>query len=196
MMSKLTLKPRSSVLLVVDMQDFFLHENSHAYVQNKKRIIKNIKKLIKSYKTKNLPIIFTRHIGSNNSLANKWWSRPLFKKNPFSKLSSELINLVKDYKNYFIIEKPEYDAFYNTNLDNLLKKLRISQIVISGVATHLCCETTVRSAFCRGFEVFIPKDGTESFKKKYKDASLLNLAHGFAVIVNSVKEICETLNDL
>jgi isochorismate hydrolase len=54
--------------------------------------------------------------------------------------------------------------------------------------THLCCETTARSAFMRGFEVFFTIDGTATYNEEHHWAALLNLAHGFAtpVLVDEV----------
>ena len=58
-------------------------------------------------------------------------------------------------------------------------------MVVSGVMTHLCCETTARSAFVRGFEVFFLIDGTATYNKEHHLATLLNLSHGFANLVLS-----------
>jgi len=66
-------------------------------------------------------------------------------------------------------------------------------VVICGVMTHLCCETTARSAFMRGFEVFFTVDGTATYTEAFHRASLLNLSHGFAVPV-LVENILEKLD--
>jgi isochorismate hydrolase len=58
--------------------------------------------------------------------------------------------------------------------------------------THLCCETTARSAFMRGLQVFIAVDGTATYSEAFHRASLLNLSHGFALPV-LVDEILERL---
>ncbi len=47
------------------------------------------------------------------------------------------------------------------------------------MVTHLCCETTARSAFCRGFSVIFPPDATASYNRGLHQASLLTLCHGF-----------------
>lgn len=47
--------------------------------------------------------------------------------------------------------------------------------------THLCCETTARSAFIRGFDVFFTIDGTATYNEDFHFGTLYNLAHGFAV---------------
>ena len=45
--------------------------------------------------------------------------------------------------------------------------------------THLCCETTARSAFVRGFDVFFLVDGTATYNIEFHMSSLLTLTHGF-----------------
>lgn len=86
-----------------------------------------------------------------------------------------------DTTDHLIIEKNQYDAFFETSLDKVLRQGGVEQVVITGVMTHLCCETTARSAFMRGYEVFFPVDGTATYTEKHHSASLLNLAHGFAL---------------
>jgi isochorismate hydrolase len=49
--------------------------------------------------------------------------------------------------------------------------------------THLCCETSARAAFVRGFEVLFPVDGTATYNQAFHRATLLNLSHGFAKVV-------------
>ena len=49
-----------------------------------------------------------------------------------------------------------------------------------GRMTHLCCETTARSAFMRGFQPFFLVDGTATYNRHFQIATLTNLAHGFA----------------
>ncbi|MES0360330.1 MAG: isochorismatase family protein, partial [Anaerolineales bacterium] len=65
----------------------------------------------------------------------------------------------------------------------------------SGVMTHLCCETTARSAFVRGFEVFFVIDGTATYNEDYHMATLLNLAHGFTTPVLT-KEVLKFIHGM
>ncbi len=88
-----------------------------------------------------------------------------------------------DLSQSVVIEKSQYDAFYQTRLEEILQQKGVRQLVICGVMTHLCCETTARSAFTRGFEVFFTIDGTATQNEAFHRATLLNLAHGFAVPV-------------
>jgi isochorismate hydrolase len=58
-------------------------------------------------------------------------------------------------------------------------------LVISGVMTNLCCESTARDAHFRDYRVFIPAGGTGTIAEEMHLASLLNLAFGFAYVTMS-----------
>ena len=184
--------PNCSILLVVDMQKFFINETSHAYIPSVRAIIPRIKKLINVYSKNGLPIIFTRHINSkqNANLMEKWWNNLITAQNSLSQISAEF-----DISKGIVLKKSQYDAFYETSLEKILREKEISQIVICGVMTHLCCETTARSAFVRGFEIFFTIDGTATYNENLHLSSLRNLAHGFATpvisneIISSIKKI-------
>jgi len=169
--------PGQSALLVLDMQRYFLENSSHAYVPSAQAIIPGIGELIQEYTMRSLPIIFTRHVNSaqNAKLMVKWWKESIHEANPLSEIIEEL-----HVSNGIVLTKSQYDAFYDTSLEDILKKNRVNQVVICGVMTHLCCETTARSAFMRGFEVFFTVDGTATYNENFHLATLLNLSHGFA----------------
>lgn len=169
--------PDKSALLVLDMQDYFLNSSSHAHIPSASAILPGLQKLIDAYAQRQYPIIFTQHINTseNSAMMGVWWHEVITQENPLSKLTSEL-----DTSKGSVLRKPQYDAFYKTDLEDMLIRRGISQVVISGVMTHLCCETTARSAFMRGFEVFFTIDGTATYNEKFHRSTLVNLAHGFA----------------
>ena len=84
-----------------------------------------------------------------------------------------------------VIEKTQYDAFYSTKLEEVLCEQGVSQLVVTGVMAHLCVESTVRSAFVRGFEVFVPVDSIATYNMELHTGSLRGLSHGFAVPVTA-----------
>jgi len=175
---KISFDFKSSALLVLDMQKFFLAETSHAFIPSADAIIPNLKKLIGIYKKHNRPIIFTQHenTSSNSVLMYKLW-KSILKKGTNSQITNEL-----DTGNAIVIKKTQYDAFYKTQLEQILLKHSIKHILVSGVMTHLCCETIGRSAFIKGFMPFVPIDTTATYNKAFHKASLLNLSHGFASV--------------
>ncbi|MCD4657804.1 MAG: isochorismatase family protein [Planctomycetes bacterium] len=166
-------------VLIIDMQKFFVDEDSHAFTPTIIPVVSQINLLLDSCKNNNIPVILTRHLSYDKDTGSmkRWWSDSIKSDNPHSAVT-DLIN-----KNgAFILTKSQYDAFYQTELEDYLRSKGIIQLIICGVLTHLCCETTARNAFIRGFEVFFPVDGTATHNEEFHIASLLNLAHGFAHI--------------
>jgi len=175
----LAFDPQSSALLVLDMQEYFLRSESHAYVPSARAILPGLQALVESYTRQDLPVIYTRHLNTLENAAGMavWWRELLDEQNPLSAISSAFDTLSGE-----VIHKSQYDAFYKTPLEARLCALGKRQVVICGVMTHLCCETTARSAFMRGFEVFFPVDGCATYNEAFHRATLLNLAHGFATL--------------
>jgi nicotinamidase-related amidase len=118
----------------------------------------------------------------------RWWGGVIKENDPMSQVTSALDTSLGD-----IVEKTQYDAFLHTALEEKLQARHVKQIVVCGVLTNCCCETTARSAFMRGYEVYFATDGTATYDKKMYDASLLNLAYGFATLM-SVESIIDTFS--
>jgi isochorismate hydrolase len=169
--------PDRSALLVLDMQAYFLEAASHAYIPSAEAIVPLIQELARAYVARGRPIIYTQHVNSVHDAGRmaSWWRDLITDEHPLSPIISAL-----DVSSGVVIRKSQYDAFYLTPLEDLLRRQAITQLVICGVMTHLCCETTARSAFMRGFDVLFPVDGTATYTEAHHLASLLNLSHGFA----------------
>jgi isochorismate hydrolase len=185
----LEFQPLKSALLVLDMQSYFLDASSHAYVPSAQAIVNGVLQLIKAYSNHQLPIFFSQHINTaeNAGMMSAWWKDLITPDHPHHRIIPEIDPSVGT-----IITKSQYDAFHQTPLQEMLQTNGVTQVVISGVMTHLCCETTARSAFMRGFEVFFLVDGTATYNLAYHQASLINLSHGFASLVFA-KDILEAI---
>lgn len=170
--------PEQSALLILDMQRYFLDPASHAFVPSAVTIVPRMMVLIETYRNLKLPVIFTKHLNTpgNAGSMNTWWKNIIRREDPMSDLIPEIAEL-----NPTTLEKEQYDAFFGTDLEGWLHENNVTQVVIGGVMTHLCCETTARSAFVRGFDVFFLIDGTATYHIDFHRSSLLTLSHGFAI---------------
>ena len=171
-----------AALLVLDMQNFFLDSKSHAYIPSVETIIPAINAIIDNFNKNNRKIVFTRHIDSTDppSLMKKMWKDSI-------KLDSELSQISSRISTHdsYIIDKTKYSAFYNTGLDSHLRNNSIEQVVITGVHSHLCCESTARDAFFRDFKVFFVIDATCTYSEQLHLGTLRAIAHGFGVCISS-----------
>ncbi len=174
--NELSLKTENLALLVTDMQDFFLKPESHAFIPSANAIINNINLLIKTCEDFDVPIILTQHINNkeNAGMMDVRWSDLITEDNPLSRISDKIICDVP-----IIFKKTQYDAFYKTGLENYLRKHNKTQIIICGVMTNLCCETTARSAFVQGFEILMPIDTTAAYNFDFHLGTIQNLSYGF-----------------
>jgi len=185
------LHPEKTALLVLDMQNYFLGPASHAFTPSAPAIIPNILKLIEMARKFEMKIIFTKHVNDdeNAGMMGRWW-RDLIAEDSFESQVSETVGRY-DFK---IITKNQYDAFYNTDLEEYLRSKKIEQVIITGLMANLCCETTARSAFVRGFEVFFPIDATAAYTMEFHLSTFRNLGFGFCPILRT-SELINSLNE-
>ncbi len=168
--------PDKACLLVTDMQNFFLKNDSHAFIPSAKAIIPGILQLIQESSKKNIPIIYTRHFNTDNNAQNMmlWWKRLITKNDPLSQISHQVFQ-----EDSIVIEKTQYDAFYNTPLLRYLNDAGRTQLIICGVMTNLCCASTCKSAFIKGIQPFLPVDTTAAYNREFHQGTINALAFGF-----------------
>ena len=77
------------------------------------------------------------------------------------------------------IRKHRYSAFTATNLDLLLRARGVRTIIVTGVSTNVCVETTFRAGFELGYYVVVPPDGCASWDETLHEAALANVRHRF-----------------
>jgi len=184
-----SLKTRKLALLVIDMQEYFRDMGE--------KLIPQLKSIIEECRLKNVPVIFTQHghkdVELDSGVLGEFWGheRMIRYGSEDWKLLTELRTHIKD-DDVLIDEKRRYDAFFNTRLEDLLRRFGVDTVIISGVMTNLCCETTARSAFIHDFKVIFLSDGTATESKEMHDATLMNVAFGFGKVI-SCAELIENL---
>jgi len=109
-----------------------------------------------------------------------WWKKFIEKQDPLSQIHKRF-----DTKNCKVVNKTQYDPFYQTDLESILRDSKTEQIIVCGVMTNLCCETVVRSSFVRGFEPFFPIDMTAAYNYQFHLSTIINLSFGFTMPVLS-----------
>ncbi|CAH9112961.1 unnamed protein product [Cuscuta epithymum] len=174
--------PKSAVLLVVDMQNYF-----HSMA---KPILPEIKATIDLCRGASVPVIFTRHRHQSQEdygMLYEWWDGNLIMDGT---VEAELIPDLGRVDSDLVVEKCTYSAFRGTNLEDTLAEMGAKEVIVTGVMTNLCCETTAREAFVRGFRVFFSTDATATSSAELHHATLMNMSYGFAYLVD-----CKSLHD-
>jgi nicotinamidase-related amidase len=170
-----TVDPKHAFLLVIDMQNYF--------VQIARPVLGNILNVIQSCHQKKIPIIFTQH-GHKDPVQDggelrEWWGQVILEGTEDWKFLPEIPFGPKDT----VLPKKHYSAFLETNLAYILQSKKVREVIIAGVMTNLCCETTARDAFMRGYRIFFLIDGTSTGRSEHHLATLKNLGFGFAFLI-------------
>ncbi|KAG4159657.1 hypothetical protein ERO13_D02G188400v2 [Gossypium hirsutum] len=169
--------PKTTALLVIDMQNYF--------ASMAKPILSNAITTINLCREASIPIFFTRHCHKSPAdygMLGEWWDNDLiFDGTVDSELIPEIGRLSKPDE---VVEKNTYSAFENTRLHEMLMEKKVEEVIITGVMTNLCCETTARAAFVKGYRVFFSTDATAPSDSEMYEATLKNMAYGFAYLVD------------
>ena len=163
-----------TALLIIDMQNYFEGIAGSILIK--------LSRTISTCRRANVPVIYTQHgyedADKDSGMLGQWWDDPII----VGTRNWEFIPQIAPREDDKVIAKKRYSAFYETDLEQHLTSLGIKNIIIGGVMTNLCCETTARDAFVRDFRVFFLIDGTATVSKAYHSATLRNLAYGFAYL--------------
>jgi isochorismate hydrolase len=180
-----------TALLVIDMQRYFIDSSGDAYLSDSRAALPRVKELLQAFRTAKLPVIFTRHedrAGDVNGAMGRWWGAIMEPENP----QHEIVDSVAPLPEEMVIRKHQYSAFHRTGLAEHLHKGKVRGVVVSGVMTHLCCETSARDAFMENLDVILAVDAMATSCEELHLAALRTLVNGFAVAATTA-EICTAL---
>lgn len=85
---------------------------------------------------------------------------------------NDIIDAVQPEPGELVINKPGKGAFYQTELETVLKERHITHLIFTGVTTEVCVQSTMREANDRGYECLLVEDATESYFPEFKQATL------------------------
>jgi nicotinamidase-related amidase len=138
-----------SALLVVDIQDSF-KATSRWELRNNPRFEENVDRLIQAWRGAGLPVIFVLHTDPDPGFET---TSPFFK----------LMDFLKPKPGEPVILKNTRNAFTSTNLQEMLREKGVERLVVTGISTEQCCETTTRVAADLGFDVDFVTEATRTF---------------------------------
>ena len=85
----------------------------------------------------------------------------------------------------WVVRKHRYSAFSGTDLDLLLRSAGVRSVVVTGVSTNACVESTLRAAFDLDYYVAVPPDAVGSWDQALHEATLANVNHRFGLTPSS-----------
>jgi nicotinamidase-related amidase len=95
---------------------------------------------------------------------------------------NQIVEVLSPMEGELVIDKPGKGAFYGTDLMQQLQARGIEQLVIAGVTTEVCVQTTMREANDRGFDCLLVEDATASYFPHFKQSTLEMLTAQGAIV--------------
>lgn len=178
------LHPAKAGLLVVDFQELFLSPASPAYLPPARAVLGNVARLVKAFREAGRPVYFTVHAhqdpAKDGGLMTRWWKSVCLAGSPEARVSA----LLEPDKGR-VFQKCRYSAFTNPSLARVLCSDGVEELVVAGLATNLCVESTVRSGFDLGIKMTVVLDAAAAHAEDLHLGSLKNMAFGFATILDA-----------
>ena len=190
--------PRHAALVVVDVTNDFCHEGS---IRTAKRMnmptvqaaARRIDAFINEARRVGMPVIFVKpampaevrpeaqeeqgsrnsasFAGGDRSRAEEEWGHDFYAVSP---LEGELV-----------FEKTRYSAFTRTDFKEVLEARGIKSVLMTGVSTNVCVESTARDAYMLDFYVVMVEDCCGAYKPNLHAATIENIADRFGVVVTA-----------
>ena len=184
----LAVDPDRCALLVVDMVRYFAHPEGRCFLPAAQPAAARIADLLDAWRARGATVAFTRHAHRGEGdlgMLGRFFSDYIRDGEP----ESEIVEELAPSEGEAVFRKTTYDAFLGTGLEEHLRDRGVEQVLVTGVLTHMCCETTARSAFCRGFEAYVPADATASSCEERHLGSLLAMADAVAIVTSAAEVI-------
>ncbi len=179
---------KNAALLVIDMQRCFL--NGSIKIPSVLGRISNINKLASHCRENNIPVVWVRMKYDETGLWKYFQDGKVLSSNsPEFQLFEEMDVAKSDY----ILDKTRYSAFIESHLDTLLKELGCDTVIITGVATNICCESTARDAMMMDYKVIFVGDATAALSNVLHQTSLENIQSFFGDVVTTEEIIQELI---
>jgi len=183
-------EPAATALVVIDMQRDFIERGGFGEVLGNDvtrlaAIVPTVKELLAWARAHGIGVVHTRE-GHRPDLANCPPAKRargrltlgIGDKGPMGRIlvdgepGNEIVPELAPRSGEPVIVKPGKGAFYATGLDEMLRTQRITHLILAGVTTEVCVQTTMREANDRGYECLLVEDATESYFPEFKQATL------------------------
>ena len=182
---------RKTALMVVDMQNAFCHKEgtlgiSGVDTDHLRSVVEPLRTLVKRCQAVNMPVLWTlqEHFPVDHRRGRKRLPTHTSKRKRVSALvgtwDAEIIDEFKDLVTNptFVIRKHRYGGFHDTRMHIVLEMLGVDALLITGVTTNACVETTIREAYLRDYDVVGVTDCIAGVNPKW-EASAIEVWHQY-----------------
>jgi nicotinamidase-related amidase len=195
--------PRTTAVIVIDMQNGFVAEGATYETPGARAMLPHLERILGFARDHKMPIVWTQsdHSAPYSGIMLKKF--PTIREDKYLWTGEESFDLfpgmLQPKAGEFRVIKHKYDAFFETNLDAILRNQEVATVIIVGTATNVCCESTARSAFFRDYCVAFPSDCNATFDEGMHQATLKTMDMFFGRVMTTdqlLEEMTEVLGSL
>jgi len=190
----LDLHGEPAALLVIDLQNAFCHAGGSLARLGRdiamcRQAIGPCARLVAAARRSGVPVIFTQYVYRADYADADLLLREM---RPALRAAGALaegswdaaqVDELPPAPGDYVIRKNRYSAFYGTDLEPLLQRLGVRNLILCGVTTNMCVESTARDAMQRDYRVFVAADATGELEPERHDHALRAIAFGFGQVV-------------
>ncbi len=188
---------KGTALLVIDLENGFIDENSPHQIRFAKDSLYRVSKVIEAARIRKMPIFFIKRIYRQNGADVELSRYASWKEGgramtpgSFGENSAMVPEEVKPKPGDYTIIKPRWSAFFQTELDLILRRLGIRTVFLTGTTTPNCIRTTAYDANSLDYNVVVIEDCCSSQTEEIQKANIYDMENMGAVIINSLT-FCE-----
>jgi ureidoacrylate peracid hydrolase len=194
-MATMALSRDRTALLVVDMQNSFCADDGGCGrtglpIQNLQTAIQPCVKLVAAARSAGIPVIYTRYMYRPDYADGGILVKHLLPELKDAKALQagtwdiEVVPELAPQDGDFVVDKNRPSAFYATSMETILNGLDVDSLVVCGVTTNCCVETSVRDASQRDFKTFVVQDAVAELDDERHQVALKSMAMLFGNLVS------------
>jgi len=193
--------PDHAAILIVDVQNDFCAEGGAMQREGRdlslvQQMVPRLSRLVDAARAAKVRCVWIRNVyntGPNWYLSEVWLEQAQRRRNGayvrFPVCEPNAWNgdfyQIKPQPDEAIVTKHRYGAFESSDLDLVLRSQGIRTVIMTGVATNVCVETTARQAFLRDYYVVFTSDCTATYSQAQHDATLFNIDQFFGQVASA-----------
>lgn len=195
-------------LLVIDVQNGFVSKGGSydllgMETTNYTKVIPKIRDLIIMCRNAGIPVFFTqavREASGIDVLTNTHQILPKSREERIMKRpicirgtwDADIVDDIKPVDTDHIVIKRRDSAFHDTEIGVWLRSIRVDTLIICGIDTSICVETSLRDAFNIGYDIVLVSDATASSNTKHYESTLENVRDYYGIVLE-LKELFQQL---
>jgi nicotinamidase-related amidase len=168
--------PSRTALVVVDMQNDFVHQGGSLLVPDAEATIPAINRLLRFARAHGIRVVYSQDTHRDGDPEWRIWPEHARE----GSWGWEIVEELAPAQGDVVLHKPRYDAFYGTPLDHLLRLWSVDTLVVCGTVANTGVHYTAASAALRWYDVVIPHDAISALDPFDLESSLRQTAFLFA----------------